>query len=223
MTAYEEIHECRFKILLDAIDELKLPHSAMVLEVGCFPPILLNKLRRKFENVWGLASSHEPISGKQVVISNIETRKLPFKDNYFDLLICSEVIEHLTRDGKKIIAGLTKVLKPGGWLILTTPNVNSLKRLIQRIMGQETEVSRPGTSVYFSHNHEYSPRELQALMDSIPNLMTKGVQTISFYLPWRERVRRQVTGIQAIKRVILLLEKLIPAWRDSLLVICQKV
>ncbi len=46
---------------------------------------------------------------------------LPFEDDSFDLVWCSEVIEHL-EDPAKALAELRRVTRPGGELILTTPN-----------------------------------------------------------------------------------------------------
>ncbi|KKP89279.1 MAG: Two-component response regulator [Parcubacteria group bacterium GW2011_GWA2_36_10] len=46
---------------------------------------------------------------------------LPFVDNSFDLIWCSEVIEHLINP-VKTIEEFERVLKPGGKMILTTPN-----------------------------------------------------------------------------------------------------
>lgn len=46
---------------------------------------------------------------------------IPFQDNVFDIVISSEVIEHVP-DPFKAMEELFRVLKPGGTLILTTPN-----------------------------------------------------------------------------------------------------
>jgi 2-polyprenyl-3-methyl-5-hydroxy-6-metoxy-1,4-benzoquinol methylase len=43
--------------------------------------------------------------------------------NRFDIVICSEVIEHVLNDSK-LMCDLAKTLKPGGQLLLTTPNLN---------------------------------------------------------------------------------------------------
>ncbi len=56
--------------------------------------------------------------GAQVVDAN---EPLPFPDRYFDLVWSSEVIEHL-KDPRRSLTELRRVTKPGGRLILTTPN-----------------------------------------------------------------------------------------------------
>jgi 2-polyprenyl-3-methyl-5-hydroxy-6-metoxy-1,4-benzoquinol methylase len=48
-------------------------------------------------------------------------QRLPFGDGEFDLIWCSEVIEHL-QDPAFALSELRRVTKPGGLLVLTTPN-----------------------------------------------------------------------------------------------------
>ncbi len=49
--------------------------------------------------------------------------ELPFPDASFDLIICTEAIEH-TPDPQKAVSELCRALKPGGTLALTVPNRN---------------------------------------------------------------------------------------------------
>ena len=50
---------------------------------------------------------------------------LPFKDNSFDCLISSEVIEHIAFDDS-LFTEMRRVLKPDGTLILGTPDYSTL-------------------------------------------------------------------------------------------------
>ena len=51
--------------------------------------------------------------------------KLPIKDNSIDLVICSEVVEHLKRKkGERFFKEVDRVMKDGGRAIITTPNIN---------------------------------------------------------------------------------------------------
>ena len=50
-------------------------------------------------------------------------RPLPFAEESFDLINCMEVIEHIPAlDGERAIAELRRLLRPGGFLMISTPN-----------------------------------------------------------------------------------------------------
>lgn len=51
--------------------------------------------------------------------------RLPFRDASFDTVICSEVIEHVS-DEPEVIGELVRVLRPGGVLVLGTPDYSKL-------------------------------------------------------------------------------------------------
>lgn len=44
----------------------------------------------------------------------------PFRDNYFDVILCSHVLEHVP-DDRKAMREFFRVLKPGGWAIMLVP------------------------------------------------------------------------------------------------------
>ena len=69
------------------------------------------------DNLVKICSKRYP-KGKFLVAS---AEKLPFKDNSFDVVLCTEVIEHVN-DQKKVIGEIFRVLKKGGYLVITTPN-----------------------------------------------------------------------------------------------------
>ena len=50
-----------------------------------------------------------------------DVQSLPFDDGAFDVVICTEVIEHVVSPTRGI-AELARVLRPGGTLVLSTPN-----------------------------------------------------------------------------------------------------
>jgi ubiquinone/menaquinone biosynthesis C-methylase UbiE len=54
-----------------------------------------------------------------------DVRRLPFRDAAFDLLICSQVIEHIEYD-RRIFAEFRRLLAPGGILIVGTPDYAKL-------------------------------------------------------------------------------------------------
>lgn len=51
-------------------------------------------------------------------------KKLPIESKSVDFIICSEVIEHIVKkDGEKLLKEIDRIIKPGGRIIVTTPNV----------------------------------------------------------------------------------------------------
>ena len=84
-------------------------------------------------------------------------RALPFDDEYFDLVWCSEVIEHLADPGRSLLE-LRHVTRPGGELILTTPNSYAwLFRFIALFGLTPERIQRD------DHLHFFARRDIDAL------------------------------------------------------------
>jgi len=79
----------------------------------------------------------------EFVVGDLE--RLPFTPCSFDVVVCFEVIEHVHR-GELALDELRRVLRPGGVLIVSSPNRN---------------VYLPGNP---HHVHEYTPSELHAAL-----------------------------------------------------------
>jgi 2-polyprenyl-3-methyl-5-hydroxy-6-metoxy-1,4-benzoquinol methylase len=57
-----------------------------------------------------------------------DARALPFDDAQFDVIYSADVFEHLTYDTKQaVVAELYRVLKPGGRVVIKTPNLDYLR------------------------------------------------------------------------------------------------
>ena len=55
-----------------------------------------------------------------VKIKKVDITGIPFEENYFDVIICSHVLEHIP-DDTLAMSGLYRVLKKEGWAILQVP------------------------------------------------------------------------------------------------------
>ncbi|MEW6187785.1 MAG: class I SAM-dependent methyltransferase [Thermodesulfobacteriota bacterium] len=90
----------------------------------------------------------------EVLVSDITC--LPFADASFDLVICSEVLEHIPDQGQAV-RELTRVLRPGGNLVVSVP-----RYLPERICWALSESYHQA-----SHGHIriYKKKELKALLE----------------------------------------------------------
>ncbi|MDO8291261.1 MAG: methyltransferase domain-containing protein [Gallionella sp.] len=95
---------------------------------------------------------------------NVENEPFPYAEGEFDVVIFAEIIEHLLNDPCKVLREIKRVLKPGGTLIVTTPNVARLENVARLISGDNIYDPYSGYGPYVRHNREYTRHELVTLL-----------------------------------------------------------
>lgn len=83
---------------------------------------------------------------------------LPFATSAFDAVICSETIEHIEHDAM-VIAEAARVLRAGGILIVTVPNLWNAARLIDMAKRRDFTIR-----MMEGHLREYTPDRLRDLL-----------------------------------------------------------
>jgi SAM-dependent methyltransferase len=74
------------------------------------------------EKMLAIASSRLSQMGLDFEAHLVRSFPLPFSSSTFDLILCYETIEHLS-DRDTLVSELARMLRPGGWIILTCPNL----------------------------------------------------------------------------------------------------
>ena len=95
---------------------------------------------------------------------NIEDAEFPFPSASFDVVLFCEILEHLQSDPIRVLREIKRVLKQGGKLILTTPNVARLENICRLIAGENIYDPYSGYGPYGRHNREYTRDELAKLL-----------------------------------------------------------
>jgi SAM-dependent methyltransferase len=108
------------------------PTSGRVLEVGCGLGHLLTWLADRYQvfgsdiNAWALGQARENVPQGHFALMSAENLGA-FIDQAFQVLIAKHVVEHLPQP-ESAIAEMSRVLAPGGLLLLATPNLDSPMR-----------------------------------------------------------------------------------------------
>jgi len=102
-----------------------------LLEIGSGMGHLVAQLENSFDTVgidlnhWAVEQSKTVVGETALQTASAET--LPFADQSFDVVIIKHIVEHLPHPSKAI-SEIGRVIAPGGILILSTPNLDSLLR-----------------------------------------------------------------------------------------------
>ena len=130
-------------MLAKALDNLEA-RPKQVLDVGCGAGYFTNYLKTRFSraDVYGVDISKTAITKAKKKYKNITFKRvnaeerLPFEDQRFDLVVCGNLIEHLV-DVDNFLIEVNRVTKPGGKLILTTPNLGSWLNRLLLLVGKQ--------------------------------------------------------------------------------------
>jgi SAM-dependent methyltransferase len=105
-----------------------------------------------------------------VDLFDAEKDAFPYPDGFYSTVLCCELLEHLTVDPLHMMGEINRILKPGGHLVLTTPNLASLRSLAGILQGFHPQLFsayiRPRNGVVDArHAREYTPIELRKLLE----------------------------------------------------------
>jgi len=107
--------------------------NAAYLDIGAGYGHLIQLVQKEFSvvpRVCDYTTELLRLPGVQVDVADLNHDPLPYADATFDLVTCTEVIEHLEHY-RFTLREIFRVLKPGGILVVSTPNILNLKSRIR--------------------------------------------------------------------------------------------
>lgn len=150
-----------------------------VLEIGSTPPLLTAALARAGHAVVGVDQAPDRFAGciadlgLDVRRCDIEAEPLPAPDDSAACVLLNEVFEHLRINPPAVLAECLRVLRPGGLLMLSTPNMRGyrgIRSLVRKgrsaflqpnIYDEYAKLEKLG---HMGHVREYTPRDLRELL-----------------------------------------------------------
>ena len=127
-----KVHEFVAERLIKLVPE----RDARILDVGCGTGALLVRLRTLgFKHLYGVDIAPPPESqgGINFLSCDLDSFNAPLEAGTVDLALAVEVIEHIENIGQ-LLQELSRLLKPNGSILLTTPNVHSVEARVRYLL-----------------------------------------------------------------------------------------
>jgi SAM-dependent methyltransferase len=153
-----------------------LPEAEHALDLGCGDGRLTAKLRANAVTAAdvsqvALRRAAARLPGAELA-SLVPDEALPFVDGEFELVLCTETIEHV-RDVQLFLSEIRRVLRPGGGLALTTPDHGRRVALRMLLNGFESEFDPLSPHLRFFTRQSLS-QLLDAMGFTIGSIVRKG-------------------------------------------------
>ena len=151
------------------LERAEVPAGGRVLDVGCATGDFIEVATDRYD-LWGLdVSAHAtaiarektPQVAHQIFTGMIEDQEFP--PSFFDAIVMWDVVEHIW-DPRRVLHRLVEHLKPGGALILSTPDIGAATA---RVMGRRWAFMTPPEHLGF-----FSAPSLEFLVDRDLGLRT---------------------------------------------------
>lgn len=207
-------HWQKFEVFRDMIHQAGFSPGAKLLDIACGPGTFIGTLDASIEAVGvdiaapqiSYATEQYGAPGKQFV--KIDPGPLPFEDNHFDIATCIELIEHLTPEQvTQVLSEARRVLKPGGLLLVSTPNYHSGWPLLEVIVNRLSELSYADQHInkFYSSRLRQLLRELGFRQETVRPY--QGLAPFGAFLSWQfadTMLRIEKTGLANMYGFLLL-------------------
>lgn len=191
----------------NVISLLEVDDNAKLLDLGCFDGFLTKKISEKVntKKVYGVDILDEmgrKAMKKGILVKNFDLNtKFDFEDDFFDVINANQVVEHLY-DSDNFFSEIFRVLKPGGYAIISTENGSSWCNVFAAILGWQifslTNISSKGAGLgnpfslhrnekiasdYYKHVRIYNFRGLKEYLEAFDFRIEKIMGAGYFPLP----------------------------------------
>jgi SAM-dependent methyltransferase len=118
------------------------PRTATLLDVGCWDGAATERFARRLGarargiEIFEAQARAAEARGIEVARLDLESACFPWEDGSVDVVVSNQVFEHL-KNVWRPMSEIHRVLRPGGWLVLSVPNLASLHNRVLLALGRQ--------------------------------------------------------------------------------------
>jgi 2-polyprenyl-3-methyl-5-hydroxy-6-metoxy-1,4-benzoquinol methylase len=135
-----------------AVIRQRHPFGGTLLDVGCGGGALWGFVHDQIETYLGVdAVRYDALPDSCTFFqADLDTAQVPLPDESADVVVAIEIIEHL-ENPRAFFRELTRLVKPGGLIVLTTPNQLSLLSKMTFLVRGQFNAFQEGPGLYPAH------------------------------------------------------------------------
>jgi len=223
---YVESHKHEFQKTIESIPSS--PEPLKILDIGPTPFTMFIKEKFQHYDVWALdltnlMEERFKNAGIQLKTCDLDNCSLPFEDEYFDIVIFTEVLEHIFSPPTDVLTEIKRIIRPSGKLILSVPNIARLSNRIKLLFGMTPLVNgddqmKKGWVHGHGHIHEYTKKEILSLCKSL-NFNISRVQMLSICPLDRVHIDKRINLTRFLYDCIVYF---VPQFRTCIHIECRK-
>ena len=167
---YEYVTHLQIATVLDG-----LPDGGRVLDVGTGPGLVPHALHLLGHDVVSIDHPRDRSSAQKRIKdlgleghhAEVGVDPLPVASDSIDAVFAGDVIEHLPNSPRPFVSALVDVLRPGGKLVLSTPNATRLLARVKMMMGYSNWPPLKDfydEDLHMGHHKEYTSEELSFVL-----------------------------------------------------------
>jgi len=144
----EDVRDRSRKIILSMLEENP---KVEFLDLGCSLGDFTMEMARKIgtSSLYGVDETEYTNSKIPIYMADLD-KEIPFGNEKFDIVVASQVIEHLQKP-QILLKEIYRILKPTGNAIISTPNLGAWHNRLYLLLGKQPEPCKVSDDMFPDH------------------------------------------------------------------------
>jgi len=144
---WDQFTSGRYRVMRELLSQVTMPDMT-ILDLGAGRDAISSQIKCRSHVLLDIVATTAPS-----VVCNF-SHGLPLCDDSVDVVVAGEILEHMT-ESRRFLQEIRRVLRSGGWLVLSVPNIASLKYRLAFLTGRIPALAARADYTYEPDNPAY--------------------------------------------------------------------